>query len=157
LSLEPGNCCRRVGLAVDRKKLQRLAKARLKDAKALLGRKRWSGAYYLCGYVIECSLKACLLRHLGESAAVFGDQSYLKKLADCWTHDLVKLVNLAGLDAEFGAACGTNAALNTFWGVTKAWKETSRYEETTETAAKALYEAVSHDPDGVFRWIQSRW
>jgi hypothetical protein len=143
--------------AVDRKKLQNLARMRLKDAKALLGRKRWSGAYYLCGYVIECGLKACVLRYVGESEALFGDPSYLKRLADCWTHDLVKLVNLAGLDAEFGLACAANPALNDFWKVTKDWKETSRYEEKTEAEAKALYEAVSHNPDGVFRWIQSRW
>jgi len=142
---------------MDRKRFQALAKARLKDAKALLGRKRWSGAYYFCGYVVECALKSCLLRHLGESGAVFGDQDYLKKLAGCWTHDLVRLVNLAGLDAEFGAARGANAALNDFWTVTKEWEETSRYEEKTEAEAKRLYEAVSHNPDGVFRWIQSRW
>jgi HEPN domain-containing protein len=145
------------GRAVDRKKLQNLAKTRLKDARALLGRKRWSGAYYLCGYVIECSLKACLLRYLGESEAIFGDPTYLKKLADCWTHDLVKLVNLAGLDAEFGAARGANAVLNDFWDVTKEWKETSRYEEKTEAEAKHLYEAVSNNPDGVFRWFQAHW
>jgi HEPN domain-containing protein len=142
---------------VDRKKLQRLAKARLLDAKALLGRKRWSGAYYLCGYAIECALKACLLRHLGESDAVFGDPGYLKKLADCWTHDLVKLVSLAGLEAEFGVARGANPALDNHWTVTKEWKETARYEEKTEAEAKLLYEAVSHDPDGVFRWVKSRW
>jgi hypothetical protein len=142
---------------VDRKTLQRLAKTRLQDARALLGRKRWSAAYYLCGYAVECGLKACLLRYLGESAAVFGEPSYLKRLADCWTHDLVKLVNLAGLDAEFGAACGANPALDAFWRVTKDWKETSRYEERTEVEAKQLYEAVNHNPDGVFRWIQSRW
>jgi HEPN domain-containing protein len=142
---------------VDRKKLQRLAKLRLQDAKALLGRKRWSGAYYLCGYAVECGLKACLLRYLGESDAVFGEPAYLKKLADCWTHDLVKLVNLAGLDAEFGAARGANVALNDFWTVTKDWKETSRYDEKTEAEAKRLYEAVNHNPDRVFRWIRSRW
>src|SRR2546421_11980166 len=101
-----------MGHAMDRKKLQNLAKERLKDAKALLGRKRWSGAYYLSGYAIECGLKACLLRHLGESGAVFGDQNYVKKLNECWTHDLVKLVSLAGLEADFGAARGANAALD---------------------------------------------
>jgi HEPN domain-containing protein len=143
--------------AVDRRKLQDLAKARLKDARALLGRKRWSDAYYLCGYAVECALKSCLLRYVGESGVIFGDQSYLKKLADCWTHDLVKLVNLAGLDAEFGVARGTNAALNDYWGVTKEWKETSRYEDKTEAEAKALYEAVTNDSNGVFQWIQSRW
>jgi len=142
---------------VDRKKLQELARTRLKDAKALLGRRRWSGAYYLCGYVIECSLKACLLRHLGESDAVFGDQDYLKELAKCWTHDLVKLVNLAGLDAPFGAARGANPQLQANWTVTKDWKESSRYEDKTEVEAKGLCEAVSDKQDGVFKWIQSHW
>jgi hypothetical protein len=143
---------------VDRKKLQDLSKARLKDAKILLARRRWSGAYYLCGYVIECALKACLLRYLGESPALFGDPHYLKKeLVDCWTHDLVKLVHLAGMDAEFGDACGVNPALEKFWGLTKEWEETSRYDEKTEAEAKALYEAVSHNPNGVFQWIRSRW
>ena len=88
---------------------------------------------------------------------MFGDQVYLKKLADCWTHDLIKLVNLAGLDADFGVARGANVSLEAFWGVAKDWKETARYEEKTEAEARALYEAVSHNPDGVFLWIQSRW
>src|SRR5436190_5672237 len=100
--------------AVDRKQLQALAKMRLKDAKALLGRKRWSGAYYLCGYAVECGLKACLLGYLGESAAIFSEPGYLKRLADCWTHDLAKLVNLAGLDADFGTARGANPMLDRF-------------------------------------------
>jgi hypothetical protein len=142
---------------VDRKKLQTLAKMRLKDARALLGRKRWSGAYYLCGYVVECALKACLLRHLGESDAIFGDTAYLKKLCECWTHDLVKLMNLAGLEAEFGEARGTNPTLDDFWSVVKDWKETSRYDEKTEAEARTLYNAVSHKPDGVLQWIQLRW
>jgi hypothetical protein len=142
---------------VDRKMLQRLAKARLKDAKALLGRKRWSGAYYLCGYSVEIGLKSCLLRYLGESTALFGDPTYRKKLENCWTHNLVELVNLAGLDASFGADRGANPTLDQFWALTKNWKETSRYEEKTVVDAKLLYEAVSHSPDGVFRWIQLRW
>jgi hypothetical protein len=72
----------------------------------------------------------------------------LKKLAECWTHDLVKLVNLAGLDASFGAARAANVALEAFWGVAKDWKETSRYEIKTEVEARAMYVAVSQNPDG---------
>jgi hypothetical protein len=70
---------------------------------------------------------------------------------------LVKLVNLAGLDAEFGAACGANPTLNAYWGVAKDWKETSRYELKSEAEARALLEAVTNEPDGVLRWIRSRW
>ncbi len=142
---------------MDRTQLQELALARLVDAEVLLEKARWTGAFYLCGYVIECSLKACLLRHLGESAAIFGDKEYLKKLAKCWTHDLEELMILAGLEAAFGKSCGANLTLSDFWGVTKDWKESSRYEQKSEAEAKQLYEAVSHNPDGVFRWIQSYW
>jgi HEPN domain-containing protein len=131
---------------------------RLKDAKALLGRRRWAAAYYMSGYVIECGLKSCLLRYIGESGAVYGDEKYRKELINCWTHDLVKLLSLAGLEADFEAACGANPALNAYWGVVKDWKETSRYVETRpEQEARAMFEAVSHKPDGVLKWIQSRW
>lgn len=142
---------------MDRKKLQRLAKERLQDAKALLGRKRWGCSYYICGYAIECGLKACLLRHLGESGSLYGDPAYLKKLAECWTRDLVKLVGLAGLETEFGTARGANVALDRHWVVAKEWKETARYDEKNEAQARELFEAVSHNPDGVFRWVQSHW
>jgi hypothetical protein len=133
---------------VDRKHLQALARERLKDARALLGRKRWSGAYYLSGYVIECALKSCLLKHLGDSGVVFGEPNYLKRLAECFTHDLVKLV---------GPARGANPALDVFWASVKDWKETSRYELKTEAEARAIYEAVSHATDGVYQWIRTRW
>jgi hypothetical protein len=142
---------------VDRKHWQALAKERLKDAKALLGRHRWPGAYYLSGYAVECALKACLLKYLGESGAVFGDQSYLKQLAGCFTHDLVKLVILAGLDGDFKAARNANTTLAANWGTVKDWKETSRYELKSELEAKALYEAVGNNPDGVYSWIRTRW
>lgn len=104
----------------------------------------------------NAGLKACILRYLGESAAVFGDPAYLRRLGHCWTHDLVKLVNLAGLDEEFGIARGANPALDAFWTVTKDWKENARYEEKTEAESRLLYEAVSNNPDGVFRWLRSR-
>ena len=142
---------------MDRNQLRTLARIRLGDAKALLGRKRWSAAYYLCGYSVECGFKACLLRHLGESDAIFGDPDYLKHLSKCWTHNLVELVKLAGLDGPFGSSRGANSNLEYHWKITKDWNETSRYEEKTEADSRALYEAVSHNPDGVFRWIQSRW
>jgi hypothetical protein len=93
----------------------------------------------------------------GRIAGAFGEVGYLKKLSDCWTHDLEKLVGLAGLTAEFGKACGGNPVLSVYWGVTKDWEETCRYQEKTETQAKALYEAVTQKPDGVFQWIVSRW
>jgi len=141
--------------SVNRVQLQQLAQTRLLDAASLLKEARWAAAYYLTGYAIE--FKSRILRHLGDTGIIFRDQKYLTNLAKCWSHDLVFLHQLGGLEADFGVARGANPTLDAYWGVVKDWKETSRYEDRTEAEARALYEAVTHDPHGVFRWIQTRW
>jgi len=142
---------------MDRKQLQLMAKERQKDAKALLGRKRWSAAYYFSGDVIECARKARLLRHLGESDALYGNSTYRKEIQKCWTHDLQGLMILGGLKTTFETARLGNPLLNQFWTTVSAWDETSRYQSKTETQAKELYEAICNKPDGVFKWIQLHW
>ncbi len=142
---------------MSRAELQQLAEDRILDAQALLAVQRWSGAYHLAGYAVECGLKSCILAHLDRTGILFKDRNYLKLLADCWTHELDKLVGIAGLTAELGVACGANPGLAGYWGVAKDWKETSRYEQKTEAEARALYEAITHQPDGVLRWIRIHW
>ena len=88
---------------------------------------------------------------------IFRDRNYLRNLADCWTHDLDKLIQLAGLTAELGKTQATNANLQLNWLVAKNWKETSRYEEKTAVEARGLYEAITNEPDGVLRWIRNFW
>jgi hypothetical protein len=88
---------------------------------------------------------------------LFRDRGYLKSLADCWTHDLEKLIDLSGLKPEFGKACGANPVLDTNWGVAKDWEETSRYEQKTKSEAEELFNAITNEPNGVLPWIQARW
>jgi hypothetical protein len=45
---------------VNRAELRKLAEDRVLDAEAPLKESRWSGAYYLAGYAVECGLKACV-------------------------------------------------------------------------------------------------
>lgn len=142
---------------MNRTTLQQLAQLRLDDAQALLAASRWSAAYYLAGYAVECALKSCVLRHIHDSGAIFAPGEYLKDLAKCWSHDFKLLLQLAGLTATHGTALGANPAFGAFWAVAKDWKEISRYEEKTEQQALALYEAITHNPDGVFQWLQQRW
>jgi HEPN domain-containing protein len=142
---------------MNRVQLRSLAVEKLEDVKTLLAQGRWAAAYYLCGYVIECSLKACLLRYIGESNVIFGEEKYLKRLMECWTHDLTKLFGLAGLEAEFGIARGANSDLDLAWKTVVKWTETSRYEFRTEQQAQELFTAVSDPRNGVFQWIQPYW
>jgi hypothetical protein len=145
------------GAAVNRRRLQKLADDRLRDAEALLKEKRWSGAYYMAGYAVECALKSCVLHHVQKTGMIFQDRRYLKDLGDCWTHKLDQLVELAALTTELNAATAANPTLRGHWGVVKDWKETSRYERRKRKEARALHEAITHDPDGVFKWIQGHW
>jgi len=123
---------------LSRAELQQLAADRILDAQALLTAQRWSGAYHLVGYAVECGLKSCILAHLDRTGILFKDRNYLKSLADCWTHELDKLVGIAGLTAELGIACGANRGLAGYWGVAKDWKETPIRAKNRSGGQRAL-------------------
>ena len=134
--------------------LRQLAEDRILDARHLLDGSRWSGAYYLAGYAVECGLKACIMVYVETSGAIFQDKKYSER---CWTHDLEDLLALANLRPSLDAEADANAALFVNWAVAKDWKETSRYEQKTQPEAQAMYDAVADNPDGVLEWIRKRW
>ena len=77
---------------MNRADFQQLAELRLKEAKALLAAEFPDGAYYLAGYAIESGLKACIAKRTQQYD--FPDK---KLVIDSHTHDLGKLLGLAGL------------------------------------------------------------
>ncbi|MBV9123140.1 MAG: hypothetical protein JO112_07275 [Planctomycetes bacterium] len=142
---------------MNRRDLQQLAEERILDTKALLDAGRWSGAYYLAGYAAEYALKSCILHHIEKTGMIFQDRKYLKDLGDSWTHQLDRLLDLAGLTAVLGPATGANPVLHSYWSFVKDWNERSRYEPKTEVQARALYEALTQEPDRVLRWLRTYW
>lgn len=139
---------------MNRTELQQLAHDRIEDARILLDNDRWTAAFYLVGYAVETALKACILKFVEDTGIIFTDKRFAEK---CWTHRLEDLVTQADLQPKLGQDMGANTTLRGFWGVVKDWTEVSRYEQKTEAEARELYEAVTNDPDGVFRWIQRHW
>jgi HEPN domain-containing protein len=131
-----------------------MADERILDAAALISQGRWAFAYYVAGYAVECALKSCVLARMVHTGAVFEDKKFAER---CFTHDFGELVKLAGLKNELDAKLAASSAFVGFWGTATLWKETSRYEEKAEPEARSLYEAISHDPDGVLRWIRNYW
>ena len=115
---------------------------------------RWTAAYYLVGYAVETGLKACILKFVEDTGVIFTDKKFAEK---CWTHRIEDLVKQANLEPKRGQDIGANASLGGHWGVVEVWTEVSRYEQKREAEARNLYEAVTNDPDGVFRWIQQHW
>jgi hypothetical protein len=141
-------------IAVNRAELQRLAKDRILDAKALLAARRWAGAYYLAGYAVECGLKACVLAYVEKTGIIFEDRKYAEK---CWTHDLEELVRLSGLTELLGREIGANPAQGRNWLIVRDWSELSRYLRGSHQRAKKLYRAITEKPDGVMTWITNHW
>jgi HEPN domain-containing protein len=138
---------------LDRANFQRLAKARIDDAKALLDNQRWDGAYYLAGYAVECGLKSCIIAKL-----LATDEFPEKSFSDnCWTHNLTQLVSLAGLKDKLDA--DADVSLN--WTLVKDWNETVRYDlkgaSDAKSKAEDLYHAVTDSAHGVLLWIQMHW
>ena len=134
--------------------LRSLAQERVLDADALIKGGRWSFAYYVAGYAVECALKSCLLARMVYTGWVFQEKA---RIDECLTHDLGRLINLAGLTPELNAQLASNPAFVGNWGITTQWKVTDRYGNKTEPEAKALFAAITDDPDGVLKWIMNYW
>jgi hypothetical protein len=140
---------------LERLQWQKLAERCLVDAKVLLDAHRWSAAYYLAGYAVECGLKSCILARVASMPGlIFADRRFSEK---CWTHDFQELVVLAGLKGQHAAARAANPGLQSNWTIAKDWKESTRYDAMTHWSAKRLYNAIVNKPNGVMQWIKARW
>lgn len=88
---------------MNRRDLQILADLRLVDAKILIDGSRFSGAYYLLGYAVECALKACIAKQIKEHD--FPDKQLV---LDSYTHNLEKLLRISGVKLMFDSLIKTN-------------------------------------------------
>jgi hypothetical protein len=143
---------------LNRAELQKMTEERIKDARVLLQGKRWSYAYYVTGYAVECGLKSCVLAQMIHTGWVFQEKV---KVEECLTHEFGKLVQIAGLTDELNKLlAASTAAGKEFvgnWTTALQWKVTSRYEAKKKTEAEKLYAAITDKPNGVFLWIKKYW
>ena len=106
---------------LSRADLLKIARARMKDAKALLRAHRYDGAVYLCGYAIECALKARIVATLKwqgfpETRADF------ERFQSFKTHDLDTLLRLTGREAKI------KTSFMSAWSGVAQWEPEARYK-----------------------------
>jgi hypothetical protein len=137
---------------MNRTDLQQLADDRLGDAESLLAAQRWSGAYYLSGYAVECALKACVakLTNLYD----YPDKDFVNQI---YTHKIDRLLVLAGIEPQLRADGAADPALLANWQTVTGWDEKARYQQRSEPQARGLYIAVSDGTHGVLPWLKARW
>lgn len=134
---------------VTRDELQRLARERLVDAQRLLDAQRYDIAAYLCGYVLEMALKACVCRRLRV-------HEYPEKElhGQFKTHVVDDLLLLAGLKDEVSSKKHRNLQN---WSVVSGWKPESRYHpygSVNRNDAEDMIRVLSRE---VLPWLRRRW
>lgn len=131
---------------------QALSQAKIDDAVVLLLNGRPSNAYYLAGYAIEFAIKACISTQFSAD-----DIPDARLVRDVYTHDLVRLIGLAGLKQILEKDIAANSSFAANWGIVKDWSEASRYESFTVGDAQYLISAITNPNDGVLPWIKMHW
>jgi hypothetical protein len=135
---------------MNKAELEDLADIRINEAEILLTADCYQGAYYLAGYALECTLKACIAKQVKEFD--FPD----KKLAnDSYTHNLTNLLNTAGLKEKLAAEENQNEGFKLNWAVVNKWSEESRYEcAIKKHAAYNLFNALTDNESGILPWLK---
>ena len=130
--------------------LQSLSKQKLKAAEILADNKIWSNAYYLAGYSIELSLKACVAKFI--SADTIPDKSLINKV---YTHDIRALLGLAGLTSDFNEKIKADSLFAANWAICSEWSPDARYKEKSAAETTVLLRAISDKSHGVLPWIMT--
>ena len=119
----------------------------------LLDAGRFSAAYYLLGYAIECGLKACVAKLIKEHD--FPDKQLV---LDSYTHDLEQLLRISGVKRQFDAQVRASRSFEANWSTVRDWTETARYDNNVpEVRARDLLNAVTNAESGVLTWLKTLW
>ena len=137
---------------MNRADFQQLAEERIRDAEVLIASGRWSAAYYLAGYAVECGLKACIAKLTNQHD--FPDK---RRVNASYTHRVSDLIAAAELDVVWEADVSADQALDANWQIVREWTEEARYQQRTQAKAEGLYHAVEDNLNGVMKWIKIHW
>jgi len=140
-------------LAMNRADFRQLALYRLEEAQILLRNRKFSGAYYLAGYSVECALKA----RLAKQTKRYDFPPEPNFVRDIYSHNLEQLLSKTNLLEVFGRERARDPQFGVNWTIVKDWTEKSRYQLHGQRKARAILKAVSDPQHGVLRCIRRFW
>ncbi|MER9435089.1 hypothetical protein [Mesorhizobium sp. M0618] len=139
-------------MTLERTALQAIANAKLQDAELLFQNERYSNAYYLFGYAAEIAIKSRISRLFQPDT--IPDKKFVQ---DFYSHDLNRLVALAGLSVDLTESRTASPVFDGHWSAVSDWNEASRYDMIDVFEATAMRNAMVDEEQGIFRWLQDRW
>ncbi len=123
---------------INRKELQKIARARLKDAEALFQNGRYDGSIYLCGYAAEVGLKNKICKTLGWAGFPSTGKEF-QDLQSFKTHKLDILLSLSGAEEKI------KENFLAQWSAVANWYPEVRYKKigsATKQTAKIMIEST---------------
>jgi hypothetical protein len=139
---------------LNRVEFQQLSELHLQHAKALLDAQLYSGAYYICGYVVECALKACICKGTGP----FDFYPHPTEVKKAWSHKFKDLIGLTDVREKIKQDRRADNTLDIYWKVVEGWSSESRYDKRPrQREAEDFFAAVSHPVHGVLACIKRHW
>ncbi len=110
----------REGEVIEKEDLGKLADARLKDSIILCSNKRYDGAVYICGYVIELGLKLRICKTLNWDGFPSTNKEF-NDFRSFKTHNLDVLLALSGVEEMIKTEYFPE------WSSIAAWDPEARY------------------------------
>jgi hypothetical protein len=102
---------------------------------------------------LECAIKACIAKKVNQY-----DFPNKKLADDSYSHNLTKLIGVAGLTNDLTQKERTDQAFSVNWAVAKDWSEQTRYETNIGRAkARDLCNAITDNNNGVLPWLKTFW
>jgi len=139
---------------MNRSDFHKLTEIRIKEAKVLLDRRCYEGAYYLAGYAVECALKACIAKTT--QAHDFPPKPQV--VQSFYQHKTESLANLAELHNELRDRLKSGGQFKSNWSHVIKWSEDKRYVTHIDSKdAKDLYRAITSPRTGVLVWLKKYW
>lgn len=130
-----------------------LADGRLLDVKVLRDGGRFDAAAYMCGYVLEFGLKACVCNRLRVP-----DYPERELKGTFKTHNFEDLLLLAGLRDEITAHKTPELYAN--WQVISGWTPDWRYRligSIDGPGLQQMLQALEDPAHGVLPWLHLHW
>lgn len=125
---------------ISRTDLRKRAKAKLKDAEILYQNRRYDGAVYLSGYVMELILKARTCRTLNWTDFPETNREF-QEYKSFRTHNLDILLSLSGLESKIKIHHFVD------WSNVNQWNPEMRYSDIgniTSTEAKDMIDSIKN-------------
>jgi hypothetical protein len=74
-----------------------------------------------------------------------------------FSHDLKKLIGLAGLTTMLQARENSDTAFATSWAIVAQWDPEVRYTSVDPITAQQFFAAIQDPTSGVMPWIKTFW